>query len=131
MVCPGEGVEVASRTCGCTFCRKHAASWTSRQDWELNARLLDASLVSKYRFGTNTAEFYICSSCGVVPFAVCDIRDRRYAVVNVNTFTDNVTLVPSSTDFDSEEIDDRIDRREHNWISNVQISVGAAQGAGR
>lgn len=85
------------------------------------------SSVSKYRFGTETAEFYVCSVCGTVPFVTSDIDDVRYAVVNVTTF-DNVdisTLSSSPTNFDDEDTGTRLDRRKRNWISNVRIETSA------
>jgi hypothetical protein len=83
---PGDGTEIAVRACGCTFCTKHGGVWTSHRDAELVAVVRDESLLSKYRFGTETADFYVCSRCGVAPLVTSTIGDRVYAVVNVNTF---------------------------------------------
>ena len=54
---PGDGTEITVRACGCTFCLKHGGSWTSHRDAELHGEVRNASLVSKYRFGTGTADF--------------------------------------------------------------------------
>jgi len=120
-VVPNIGV----RQCSCTFCQKHAGAWTSHQDAELTIELSDESLVSRYRFGTKTADFYVCSVCGVVPFVLSEIGGINYAVVNVNTFVsaDKIHYSCSSTDFDGEGTSSRLDRRARNWISNVQFSV--------
>ena len=125
---PGSGTEIPVRECGCTFCRKHGGAWTSHRDSELTAVLDDESFVSKYRFGTTTAEFYVCSLCGAVPFVISDIENQLYAVVNVNTFegVDSSTLIRSSTNFDGEDTDSRLERRRRNWIPNVRISVSTA-----
>jgi hypothetical protein len=124
---PGSGTEIPVRECGCTFCRKHGGSWTSHGDSELAAVVDDDSSVSKYRFGTATAEFYVCSQCGAVPFVISDIENHLYAVVNVNTFegVDSSSLVRSSTNFDGEETGVRLERRKRNWIPNVRISASA------
>jgi hypothetical protein len=92
------------------------------------AVLDDESFVSRYRFGTATADFYVCSRCGAVPFVISEIDDHLYAVVNVNTFedVDVSSLVRSSTNFDGEEAGDRLERRKRNWIPHVRISVSAA-----
>jgi hypothetical protein len=122
---PGDGADIAVRACGCTFCTRHGGSWTSHREARLAARIADASLVSRYRFGTRTADFYVCARCGVVPFVTSEIDQHLYAVVNVNTFAgiDPGTLARVSTDFDGEDTGDRLGRRKRNWIPSVQISV--------
>jgi len=84
--------------------------------------------VSKYRFGTRTADFYVCSICGVVPFVVSEIDDHLYAVVNVKSFEniDSASLSSAPTNFDGEDTGDRLERRRQNWISNVRISASVA-----
>lgn len=124
---PGSAAEISVRECGCTFCQKRGGAWTSHRSAELLAEIDDHSSVSKYKFGTNTAEFYVCSVCGVVPFVLSEIDDHQYAVVNVNTFenvSDSVFSV-SSTDFDGEDTNSRLARRKLNWIPNVRVSVSA------
>ena len=88
----------------------------------------DATTVSKYRFGTETADFYVCSICGVVPFATSEIAESLYAVVNVNTFeeTDTLSITGSPSDFDGEQLGTRLDRRKQNWIPEVRISLAVA-----
>jgi hypothetical protein len=124
---PGEASEIAIRNCGCSFCVKHGGSWTSHRDAVLAAELRDASLVSKYRFGTATADFYVCARCGVAPFVASEIEGRLYAVVNVNTLEgiDLSALARSATHFDGEGTGDRLARRKRNWIPAVRIANGA------
>lgn len=121
---PGSGAEIPVRACGCTFCRKHGGVWTSHRNADLDAKYIDESAISRYKFGTETAEFYVCSGCGVVPFVISEIENRMYAVVNVNTFEniDSSSLVRSSADFEGESTDGRLKRRQQNWISNIRIS---------
>ena len=80
--------------------------------------------MSKYRFGTATADFYVCARCGVAPFVTSAIDGGLYAVVNVNTFEgiDPATLVRTATHFDGEGAGERLDRRKRNWIPRVRIS---------
>ena len=121
---PGDGTDIKIRACGCSFCRKHGGSWTSHRDAELIAEVREASLVSNYRFGTQTADFYVCARCGAVPFVTSAIDDRLYAVVNVNTFEgiDPSSLTRTTTNFDGEGTGDRLQRRKRNWIPAVRIS---------
>ena len=74
-----------------------------------------------YRFGTNTADFRFCATCGVTLFALSRIDGREYAVVNVNTLTlpDGVETDLSDSDFEQESQTDRLDRRSRRWIGEV------------
>jgi len=121
---PGDGSDIKIRACGCAFCTKHGGSWTSHPGSQLVAEVQDASSLSKYRFGTQTAEFYVCSRCGAVPFVTSAIDDHLYAVVNVNTFEgiNPSSLARTATNFDGEGTGERLERRKRNWIAAVRIS---------
>lgn len=121
---PSTSPDITVRECGCTFCQKHQGAWTSHPKAILRISVQNDSRVSKYQFGTRTAEFYVCSNCGVVPFVTSDIAGNLYAVVNVNTFNDmsNLALSASSTNFDGEATGDRLERRRRNWITDVEIT---------
>ncbi len=121
---PGAGTDIPVRACSCTFCTKHGGVYTSHGDAELAAVVHDAGLVSHYRFGTETAEFYLCSRCGVVPFVTSTIEDHLYAVVNVNSFEgiDPSSFSRAVTDFDGETTESRLGRRKRNWIPSVTIT---------
>ncbi len=122
---PGGLADIKVRSCGCYFCTKHGGAWTSHRDSQLTAEIGDSSVVSKYRFGTATADFFVCSRCGAVPFVTSAIDDHLYAVVNVNTFEgiDQSALSRTATSFDGEGTGDRLDRRKRNWIQNVRIAA--------
>lgn len=114
---------IDTRACGCGFCRMHGGVYTSDPDGALSARVRDPGLVSRYRFGTGTADFHVCARCGVVPFVTCELDGRTYAVVNVNTFNDvdPARLRCTPTDFDGEDLAQRLGRRKANWIGRVSI----------
>ena len=124
---PERASEIPVRNCGCTFCKKHGGAWTSHRGSKMKAKILDVSSVSKYRFGTKTAEFYICRACGVAPFVTSEIDEHQYAVVNVNTFgnIDATSFINTSTNFDGEAKDDRLERRRRNWIPDVVVTTPA------
>ena len=121
---PPDQPVVPVRACDCSFCRKHGAAWTSNPEAELRICLRDPGKIAPYRFGTNTADFHVCSRCGVVPFVSCEYDGRMYAVVNVNTFHDaeGVSMARSTASFGSEDAADRLDRRKRNWISDVAMT---------
>lgn len=105
------------RACGCTLCRKHNAAWTSNPKGQFTMYVEDESKMSRYRFGTNTADFNTCTNCGVLPIVTCPIDGHRYAVVNAYTFddVDLSEMAVTSTDFEGENTDTRLVRRRQNW----------------
>ena len=115
---------IPARSCGCGFCVKHGGVWTSNPRGHLKIMVRDPASVSKYEFGTRTAQFQVCTRCGVVPLVTSRIEGREYAVVNVNTFEGVArSLVrPSPADFEGEGQDDRLARRQRNWIANVEYT---------
>ena len=125
---PGDGSKIPVRVCGCTFCTKHGGAWTSHPDSALAAMVRDESNISKYQFGTMTAEFYVCSACGAVPFVASVIDSHVYAVVNVNTFEgiDPSSFVRAVANFEDENTGTRLERRKRNWIPSVRISTAGA-----
>ena len=121
-----EPEEIPARACSCTFCIKHGGVWTSCPTGALKVRIRDPSQISKYAFGTRTAEFHVCSKCGIVPLVTSRIDGQLYAVVSVNAF-ENVPpslLNRSSASFKGESQDDRLARRKRNWIGNVNFVEG-------
>ena len=120
--------EIPARTCTCSFCTKHGGVWTSKPGGALRVAVKDPSLVSRYAFGTRTAEFHICARCGIVPVVTSRIDDRLYAVVSVNAFedVDPSLLRRASTSFDGEGKDSRLARRKRNWIADVEFVESGA-----
>ena len=114
--------EIPARACTCSFCVKHGGVWTSNPRGTLKITVEDPSLVSRYAFGTRTADFHICARCGVVPVVTSRIEGRLYAVVSVNAFEDidQSMLRRAPSNFDGEGSDSRLARRQRNWIANVE-----------
>jgi len=116
-------IEIPARACDCSFCTKHGGVWTSNPGGSLKVAVEEASLVSRYAFGTRTAEFHVCSRCGIVPVVTSRIDDRLYAVVSVNAFEDVAASllrrVPAS--FEQETEASRLARRKRNWIADVEF----------
>lgn len=115
--------EIPARACTCSFCVKHGGVWTSNPKGALQVSVKDSSLVSRYAFGTRTAEFHTCARCGVVPVVTSRIDGRLYAVVSVNAFenVDPSRLCRAPASFDGEGQDSRLARRKRNWIGNVKF----------
>ena len=119
---------IPARACTCTFCLKHGGVWTSCPGGSLRVVVEAPSMVAKYEFGTNTAQFHVCSLCGVVPLVTSVIDGRTYAVVSVHAFegVDPSLIRNSSADFEGESRDARLYRRKQRWIADVEcIERGA------
>jgi hypothetical protein len=121
--------EIPARACGCSFCQKHGGVWTSNPQGRLRVRVKDPARVSLYEFGTRTAQFHICSGCGIVPVVTSDIDGRRYAVVSVNAFEglDPAILRRAPISFDGEDEATRLARRKRNWIGDVEFAMEGDQ----
>ena len=121
-----EPTEIPARACTCSFCTKHGGVWTSCPTGELTVTIEDPTRVSRYAFGTKTAQFHVCARCGVVPVVTSAIGGTTYAVVNVNVLegVDAALLKHASATFDGESEPSRLARRQRNWIARVHFTEG-------
>jgi hypothetical protein len=119
---PDSGSTIAVRACGCGLCTKHGAVWTSHPEGRFHLQVADETRAARYRFGTKTADFHVCRTCGVIPIVTCLIEGTRYAVFNANTFddVDRSELIEAATNFDGETTENRLARRRRNWTPEVQ-----------
>jgi len=120
--------EIPARACTCSFCIKHGGVWTSCPSGSLKVRVKEPARVSKYAFGTRTAEFHLCSVCGVVPVVTSRIDGRLYAVVSVNAFegVDPALLRRTPATFDGESEAARRARHQRGWIADVEFVQSAS-----
>ncbi|HEY1796085.1 MAG TPA: hypothetical protein VGG57_08195 [Stellaceae bacterium] len=109
--------EIRLRACGCSFCRRHNTRTASDPDGAVGIWAEDWSFVQLYRFGTGTAEFVICSRCGVYIGAMGDTASGKRAVINTTCLDDRdlFTRDPAPTDHDGETTESRLARRAANW----------------
>ena len=123
---PGSEPTIPVRACGCALCTKHRAVWTSHPNGRFRLQIADDSGVMRYRFGTKTADFHVCMTCGAIPIVTSTIEGVRYAVFNVNTFDgiDRSQLVETVTNFEGETTENRLARRRRNWTPEAVHSDG-------
>ncbi|UCV02649.1 GFA family protein [Dechloromonas denitrificans] len=131
LICQAADREMPARACTCSFCTKHGAVWATLSSAALKVRVKEPAHHAKYAFATKTAQFHICSRCGVVPLVTSDIEGRVYAAVNTNTFddVDSVQLQHASVSFEGESEAARLARRTRNWIAHVEFSEDSDQSA--
>lgn len=123
---PAAPQPLPARRCGCSFCQKHGAAWTSHPTARLEVQWRDPARVTAYAFGTRTARFHLCQDCGVVPLVSCDIDGRSHAVVNALTLDGSPPLDLSALagSLDQEDLATRLARRARNWIPEVRFTTG-------
>ena len=116
--------EIPARACTCSFCMKHGGVWTSNPRGALRVEIGEVQSVSRYAFGTKTADFHSCARCGVVPVVTSRIDERVYAVVSVNAFekVDPALVRRAPISFEAEETQTRLARRKRNWIGDVTFA---------
>ncbi|MDX1554749.1 MAG: GFA family protein, partial [Xanthomonadales bacterium] len=119
---------VPARQCSCSFCQRIDGVWTSHPEARLEIYESTRRPATRYRFGTETADFLFCSECGITPLVICQLDGRDHAVVNVNTFDPaeepGFEFEASTSDFDGESVDERLARRQARWIGNVEWRHG-------
>ncbi len=107
----------------CSFCRAHGARNTSDPNGAMRIFVRDAAKLKRYRFGLKTADFLICTECGVYIGAILEDADQAWFTVNVNSFHARPALdfpaVPH--DFDAEDVPARIARRKQRWTPVVEF----------
>ncbi|WP_395704043.1 GFA family protein [Aquabacterium sp.] len=108
-----EPAEIPARACTCSFCVKHGGVWTSCPGGTLEVTVRDDARITRYAFGTRTAQFHVCAGCGVVPLVTSRIDGRLYAVVSVNALegVDPALLKRAPASFDGEDEAARLARR--------------------
>ena len=118
-----EPTEIPARECTCTFCQRHGGVWTACPTGSLRVSIADPVLATTYSFGTHSADFHVCSRCGVVPVVTSRIDARLYAVVSVNAFdgVDPALLKRAPSNLDGETETERLSRRRRNWIGDVDL----------
>lgn len=116
---------LGTRADGCSFCTMHRAAYTSDPAGSLSLTATDASLLARYRFGTRTADFLLCRSCGV--FIAAYMPQPAVAVVNVNVLEARAAFLvaePPVVDLDGESLADRLARRRARWTPVASFVVG-------
>jgi hypothetical protein len=107
--------ELASRACVCTFCSARHMRWTSDPSGSVAIGVTDPDELSRYRFGTSTADFLICRRCGSLVAALSHEPLAR-AVVNIDVLERAAEFAAAvSKSFDGEDVPGRLARRAQSW----------------
>ncbi|TAL01640.1 MAG: aldehyde-activating protein [Rhodospirillaceae bacterium] len=118
---PNAPSETALRACGCSFCRTHGVRVVSDSSGAFKMWAQDWSSVTRYRFGTGTADFMLCTRCGTYVAAVAQTSSGLKAVANVNSLNDRAlfTAEPAIMNFDGETVEQRLARHAATWMPAI------------
>lgn len=72
------------RSCQCRFCKLHGAATARDPNGLASIAARVPEMVTLYRFASNTADFILCSKCGVYIGAAVTVKGRAYATLNMN-----------------------------------------------
>jgi hypothetical protein len=86
----------------------------------------DASKLQRYRFGTMSADFWICRQCGVYVAAVLKTPRGRFATLNVNTMEDAGGAAQAiAVSYEGETLEEKVARRERGWTPVTDTTSGS------
>jgi hypothetical protein len=115
------------RACQCAFCRAHQALSASDPEARIEFTAVRPALLSKYRFARHTADFLVCSQCGVYIGAMIETPRGRFGIININSFNPVPAKVaaPVPMEYGAESHEQRVARRELRWsqVSDASIQL--------
>ncbi len=110
---------IVLRECQCGFCRRHGAKTFADPAGE--ASISGSVGLTHYRFGQATADFLLCSRCGVYVGAVIEHEGRHFATINAT----GLQIAPLGTrsatpvSYEGEDVEARRQRRLDRWMPVV------------
>ena len=105
------------RACQCSFCLKHAGTYTSDPAGSVRFTHEDGSRLTRYRFGQHTADFIFCGRCGGYLGAVTEEGGQPLMVVNLRALDPQPAGLPAPQpmSYEGESRGDRDSRRAQRW----------------
>ncbi|TMB10920.1 MAG: aldehyde-activating protein [Deltaproteobacteria bacterium] len=115
--------ELSLRADTCSFCRKHGARTTSDPSGRVMITVHHPDELLRYLFGLETADFLVCTRCGIYVAAVMEEGSGSYATVNVNTLdaVDRFTRPATPVTYEGESAAERSARRKARWTPAVIV----------
>ena len=105
------------RACQCSFCLAHNSLSTSDSKGQLEFYAVKSNALQKYRFGLMTADFLLCTNCGVYIGAAIETERGLFGIINVRTLVGMPVDIGEAValSYDQENTQSRIVRREQRW----------------
>jgi hypothetical protein len=76
---------ISPRTCDCSFCVKHGASYFSDHLGTLAIEARDPQNLARYQHGSRAADFLVCRTCGVLVAVTYTENQLTYGAANANS----------------------------------------------
>ncbi len=108
------------RACDCSFCQKHGAAYISDAKGELEIQVRDPKLLSHYQQGSETADFWVCRTCGNLVAVLFANQGETYAAVNTRIL-DSKTLLGEPVTVSPQKLskEEKTKRWQQVWFSKV------------
>ena len=105
------------RACQCGFCRAHGSITVSDPAGSLAVAARDPQALRKYRFGQRTADFLLCSRCGVYLGAVIASDRGTFGIINARALVSPGEPLPDpvAMTYEGEQVAERLERRLERW----------------
>ncbi len=112
------------RECQCSFCRKHGTKAIADPTGLLVIRIVEAKSVSGYSFGLQTAQYLVCSKCGVYVAAITNDKDEPRGIAILNSLNESALFTSPAVpaDYSAENRFYRQALRRQNWTP-VRVEV--------
>ena len=115
--------EWSIRACQCRFCLTHDALSTSDPAGSIAFVCKNLKQLQRYRFGLKTADFLLCTNCGIYIGAIIETDTGRFGIVNTHALAPlpgNIAAV-APISYDGEDTAGRISRREERWTPVTSV----------
>lgn len=113
---------ITPRACDCDFCQMHGIQWFSAPNARLEIEIQNEAAINLFEQGSESARFWLCQRCGVVPAVTCEIDGHRKGAVNakvMNSYAD--FAAPQTISPKTLSADDKKTRWSEVWIDKVVI----------
>lgn len=121
---------IRPRECDCSFCRAHATRCVSDPEGRASIFVADPARLVRYTFGLRTAEFLLCSNCGVYIGAWAGEEEGGFATLNLRATADR-DRPGAATSYGRETAESRRARRRERWTpAELRLGVPPPAAAG-
>ncbi|HEX2138627.1 MAG TPA: hypothetical protein VHG33_02835 [Woeseiaceae bacterium] len=113
---------ILARACDCRFCRVHGARNWSDPEGSATIRITDERNLQRYRFALQTADFFICRTCGAYLGAILSDDEGTWSTVNLRLT--ELAAGEEAVHYGDEDTVGRITRRKRVWTPTTIITGG-------
>ncbi|MFM2304705.1 MAG: hypothetical protein RLZZ135_2117 [Cyanobacteriota bacterium] len=116
------------RTCDCSFCCKHGASYISDPAGRMVVSGNSARSLREYQQGTNMARFLLCNQCGVLVAVIYKHDSEIFGAVNLGCL-DGQTGLGNSKLVSPRKLtqEEKVSRWLNLWVPGVTLTTGETQ----